>query len=290
MTIQTENIYHAAENIKMKLPPYTDLMSFYLDIFTAQEKSKQTMKKPSMYVPEDILEIKKKEKFPMISLSEFSASDSSRNLLKTLCDIIIQHKSKISGDAKIISDAIGSKELDPDHLFEALFKEDESLFEQMSRAMGIKKETLAFVCYLSLAPSISASSDQLFSSYSDAHGMWEKGICPICGSPPSISALEENGSRFLICGFCSHKWRFQRLCCPFCENRDSQTLHYFFQKDEDGYRIDVCDVCERYIKNVDTQKIGRFFYPPLEQVATLHLDLAARKKGYKNEMAPMGMS
>ena len=187
MTIQTEHIYHAAENIKMKLPAYTDLISFYLDIFTAQEKSRQTMKRSPMHVPEDILEIKKKEKFPMVSLSEFSASDSSRTLLKTLCDIIMKHKSEMSGDAKIISNAIDAGELDPDHLFEAFFKEDESLFEQMSNKMGIKKETLAFVCYLSLAPSISASSDQLFSSCGDAHGMWEKGICPICGSPFSRS-------------------------------------------------------------------------------------------------------
>jgi len=289
MTNQTENIYHAAKSIKTKTPAYDDLISFYLDVFIAQEKSRQTLQTSPMHVPEDILEIKKKAAFPMVSPSEFSANDSSARLLDSICDIIMRRPSEMSGDAKIISDAICEKKLNPDRLFQALFKEDESFFQQAANDMGIKKKTLAFVCYLSLAPSISASSDQLSSSCGASHEIWEKGICPICGGPPSLSAHKENGARFLICGFCSHEWPFPRRCCPFCENRDSETLHYFFQNDEDGYRIDVCDMCKRYIKSVDTQKIDHFFYPPLEQVATLHLDLTAKKKGYKNETAPMEM-
>jgi len=36
---------------------------------------------------------------------------------------------------------------------------------------------------------------------------------------------------------------------------------------------------KKYVKTVDTRKIDRFFYPPLEQIATLHLDMKANETG-----------
>lgn len=94
-----------------------------------------------------------------------------------------------------------------------------------------------------------------------------------------MSALEGDGERFLFCSFCWHKWPVRRLVCPFCENDDSKTLHYFYTEEEREYRVNVCDKCKKYVKTVDTRKIDRFFYPPLEQIATLHLDMKANETG-----------
>jgi FdhE protein len=44
--------------------------------------------------------------------------------------------------------------------------------------------------------------------------------------------------------------------------------------------VDVCENCKRFIKTVDLRKISRIIYPPLEQVATLHLDMKAAEAGY----------
>ncbi|MCD4842444.1 MAG: formate dehydrogenase accessory protein FdhE, partial [Methanosarcinales archaeon] len=74
----------------------------------------------------------------------------------------------------------------------------------------------------------------------------------------------------------------QRIYCPFCENKDQKTLHYFFSEEEEEYRVDVCDQCRRYIKTIDTRKIKRPVYPFLEQVTTLHLDMLAQNQGLQS--------
>jgi len=68
----------------------------------------------------------------------------------------------------------------------------------------------------------------------------------------------------------------------FFLNRDSKTLHYFYSDQEKDNRIDVCDSCKTYIKAVDTRKADRIIYPPLEFVATLHLDIKAQEMGFKS--------
>ena len=43
---------------------------------------------------------------------------------------------------------------------------------------------------------------------------------------------------------------------------------------------DACASCRKYIKTVDTRVLGRRSYPPLEQIASLHLDIKAAEAGY----------
>ena len=92
----------------------------------------------------------------------------------------------------------------------------------------------------------------------------------------------EVGERFLLCGFCWHKWSSKRLYCPFCDNTDNKTLNYLYSEEEKEYRIDLCDKCKKYIKTIDTRKTERIIYPPLEQVATLHLDIKAKEMKYES--------
>ncbi|MDY6954045.1 MAG: formate dehydrogenase accessory protein FdhE, partial [Thermodesulfobacteriota bacterium] len=85
-----------------------------------------------------------------------------------------------------------------------------------------------------------------------------------------------------LCSFCGHEWRTHRLCCPFCENRDQKTMHYFFSDEEKDCRVDVCDQCKRYVKTIDTRKMKRPMHPYVEQISTLHLDMLAREKGLES--------
>jgi FdhE protein len=85
----------------------------------------------------------------------------------------------------------------------------------------------------------------------------------------------------LICGFCWHPWPVKRVFCPFCENRDGKTLHYFYSEEEKDTRVDLCDNCKKYIKALDTKKVARLIYPPLEQLSTMHLDIKAQEMGFE---------
>jgi FdhE protein len=151
----------------------------------------------------------------------------------------------------------------------------------MSDEYGIDKQVLAFIVFNSLKPSLHMFAQNLSEAYLKDAGAWEKGYCPVCGSTPELSIFEENGKRFLICGFCGHKWASRRIYCPFCENSDHETLHYFDIEGEEEHRADVCDKCKKYIKTTDVKKTTRLVYPPLEYQATPYIDLMIEEMGFK---------
>jgi FdhE protein len=92
------------------------------------------------------------------------------------------------------------------------------------------------------------------------------------------------GARFLVCSSCGYEWRFMRLKCPFCENKEHERLRYFYiEKEGRAYRVDVCEKCKRYIKTLDTKELGEEVIPLIEDIGTLHLDILAQNEGYTRE-------
>lgn len=111
---------------------------------------------------------------------------------------------------------------------------------------------------------------------------WHKGNCPVCGGRPNFALLEkESGGRYLYCGFCEIKWRFQRLGCPFCYSNESQ---FITVEGMDKYRVYICEECRGYIKTIDEKKAGEevvnLFW---EDIKTISLDLLAVSEGYFNK-------
>lgn len=281
-TFNPTQVKKAIKEIKALRPAYTSLLDFYEKIFLAQENSKTQVKIDAILIPDDILSAKIRENFPLINISQFVLdTEASTILLCKICQIAEETKGYMVGGARAIREAIESQILDSNRLFSSLLEEDDIFFESVAAELEIEKKMLAFVAYSSIIPSISLCVHQL-SGYLDQNRPWEKGYCPICGSPPVLSMLADGGERFLFCSFCWHQWPARRVYCPFCESRDAKTLHYFFTEQEKDYRVDLCDNCHKYIKTVDARKTERFFYPPLEQIATLHLDIKARDMGYES--------
>jgi len=98
---------------------------------------------------------------------------------------------------------------------------------------------------------------------------------------PKIGHLvDKEGKRHLFCSQCGFEWRFRRVKCPFCGNEEQQTLSYFTVEGDERYRVDVCDVCKRYIKTLDFRNVGEEAILDVEDVATLHLDMLAHEEGY----------
>jgi FdhE protein len=275
-------IKKTANAIKKLRPAYSKIVDFYEKIFTAQEKSvAKTDIKPAQ-LADDIIAIKAKEKFPLFNLSEFSVDvNSSRKLFKKICKIINKSENHMSSAAIEIFAANENKKIDFNELYSALLHDDDAAFVNIAAKLNTDRDALAFITYNSIKPSLSIFAESA-SKYLDKDNPWEKGYCPVCGNTPVMSAFETDGKRFLTCSFCWHKWPVARLFCPFCENREPGSLHYLFSEDEKEYRIDVCDRCNKYIKNVDTRIIDRFVYLPLEQIASLHLDIMAKEKGFES--------
>jgi len=281
LAITPQQVKQAAAALKKTRPAYAELLNFYEKIFVAQEDSKSQIKIDPLKISEEILALKKKENFSLIDISEFRLEPAAAiALLERICQIVEAANPEMADSARIIRKAAAGA-LDPQLLFAALLKAEDAYFKKVEKDLGIEKKALAFVAYSSIKPSVVHCAEQL-ASYLDSDHPWDKGFCPICGSAPGFSLFEDEGQRVLFCGFCWHHWAVQRIYCPFCENKDSKTLHYYFSETEKDYRLDVCDSCKTYIKAVDKRRADRIIYPPLEFVASLHLDIKAQEMGLKS--------
>lgn len=108
-------------------------------------------------------------------------------------------------------------------------------------------------------------------------GAWHRGYCPVCGGTPSFAVMHaEPGFRTLLCSRCNAEWRFRRMGCPFCMERDHQT---YYPSEEGGYRLYVCEACHRYLKSLDMRESASERCLPVETLATVSMDVAARGKG-----------
>lgn len=106
--------------------------------------------------------------------------------------------------------------------------------------------------------------------------------CPMCGSPPVVAALKEEGQgakRVLLCSLCSTEWDYLRVVCPACDEKRFDALPVFTSEAVAHVRIDACDSCRVYLKTVDLSKDG-LAIPAVDDIATIALDLWAREAGY----------
>lgn len=277
----TDRIKKAADALKQLRPVYAPLLSFYEQIFIAQENSKADIDLDPIQISEEIVALKRNEALPLINLSDFIVdAEAGKELLIKICKIIKVANPEMADSAKAILKAVGDK-ITPKTLFAALLNGDDVYFQKTAENAHTDKNALAFVVYNSMKPSLVLCAEQL-SNYPGAAEKWEKEYCPICGSYPGISMLDTDGNRLLCCSFCWHEWEAARNICPYCGNDDRKTHRYFYSDEEKSYRVDVCESCNKYIKTVDKRQAERSIYPPLEQVSTLHLDIKAQELGFES--------
>jgi len=280
--VTADQIEKAVAHLRGERPAYEKLFDFYEGLFLAQERAKTQLSLEPIHLSEDLLAVKEKEGFPLIGKAEFPIDLSvSEALLKEICELAGEANEALAGTCLKIAEKLNRKELDVSVLFSKLLSEDDTFFHELSEEFLVDKKMLAFLVYSSIRPSLAVCAEQL-AGYLDGETLWKRGYCPVCGSPPALSVLRDEGVRSLLCGFCGHEWKTSRIYCPFCENRNQKTLHYFFSEEEKDYRVNVCDQCKKYLKTVDTRKMTYPFCPMVEQIATLHLDLLAQEQGLEN--------
>jgi FdhE protein len=278
-----EQIHAAAQALHRLRPAYKELLRFYEKIFLIQEASKSRVTLEPVHITPELRAIKHREKLPLVDVSDFSFDPrSARDLLLKICDIIQSHNREMADAASAIVRGL-DQEIEPLVFFSSLLKGDDAYFDKMAAALEIDKNALAFVAYNSLKPSVSLCAEQLSLYLKDLLG-WEKGYCPVCGNFPGLAVLDQNGRRLLHCSFCWTSWPAKRIFCPFCEKTGGKNFHTFTSEQEKDLRVDVCDDCKKYLKTVDTRATERIIYPPMEQIASLHLDINARQKGYDSGM------
>lgn len=273
-----ENLRKRIQKLKKKRPSHKEILGFYLKVRVEQEKIKPSLKPQTIELKKEWKELLSKEGFPLFEKKDFPIDiDSSITLFRRLCKIGKRANPYMSKNVERIEETIEQKMIEPEKLFIDLPKEED--IEKIVNEFGIDKKIFLFFLNESMRPSIEEGVKSLLKEVNGEK--WLKNFCPICGSPPLVTLLrEEVGKRYLFCSYCGYEWRFDRLACPFCENREQDSLQYFYEEGEENYRISTCEKCKKYIKTIDirtTEPID----PILEDIATLHLDIIASHKGYK---------
>ena len=254
------------------------MLDFYQKVREAQDGVKAVLKIDLIQLKKEWKELLSNEGFPLLDKKDFSLDiKASVTLFQALCRIAKDANPYMAEEARKIEEAINTKKLDVKELLKERTKEQK--LEQTANELGLDKNVFLFLIQCSMRPSIERGVEQLLSEIDTK--TWLKGYCPICGSLPQLSLLkEETGKKYLLCSYCGYPWQIDRLTCPFCNNKEQDSLHYFYAEEEEAYRIDLCDKCHQYIKTIDLRKIEESD-PVLEDLATPHLDILASKKGYK---------
>jgi formate dehydrogenase accessory protein FdhE len=107
--------------------------------------------------------------------------------------------------------------------------------------------------------------------------------CPLCGGKPIVGVLRSEGDgakKSLICMLCAHEWTFRRIYCPACGEEREPQMAFYSAPEIAHVRVDVCDTCHTYLKNIDLTKTG-LAVPIVDELATIPLDLWAVEHGYK---------
>jgi len=205
-------------------------------------------------------------------------TDAFFNVFKEVADIVIKHKPDLEGDINKILNALPVAAEARELFIRQVFTPGKNLQECFKEELS--PETLGFILIHVVKPFMKQYARKA-SAFIDSE-QWLKGTCPVCGGKPTLALLEkEEGKRYLYCGLCEVKWRFQRLGCPYCSSNNSQ---YFNVEGMEQYRVYYCDNCRGYIKTINEAMLGNsnldLFW---EDINTVHLDLLALQEGYINQ-------
>lgn len=157
---------------------------------------------------------------------------------------------------------------------------DTPYFTRLAESIALNSEVLFFIAYHAISPFIEKASFSFRDKFD--YQKWQNGVCPVCGKKPAMAKLrEEDGLRVLQCSLCRSWWSYPRLKCVVCGNDDQETLEYFYSKDDQAHRVNVCNKCKKYIKTTDCRKMERDVNLEVEDLATVYLDLVAKERGYE---------
>jgi FdhE protein len=273
-----DEIAAAFEKARTRQPALSELLEFYEKV--VREQHTATVRPGEIQLDESRVGDRVGQGKSLLSRQEFPLDLAcAEALFQSLCGLARQRESSVRTAIEEIESALASGALDLPDLLRGTVSEEGYPFA-IADQLALDPELLNTLAEASIQPAIQACAKHV-ASFVD-NDRWFKPTCPVCGSEPKFAELrghELAASRYLHCGFCGWAWPARRLVCPFCDNKDHNTLQTLIIENHLKCKLEVCDVCHRYLKLVDNKEfIG--LIPEVEVLTTPHLDLAAMERGY----------
>jgi len=265
---------------KKKFPTLEGILDLFGSIFELQIEYADKVDVSKFDFSEDKVTETLKEGKPLLLTKKGEISpELFRELFIRLAEIVKEKslQKPVALDKILEADELKSKNIGL--LIEKFEEGDNSFFESLSKEKDINKDVLLFMITHTLSPFYEAYSKGLRPKIN--HHYWGKEFCPVCGNRSYIMRLrKEDGLKLLSCSVCKTEWWTQRIRCAFCNNVDSKLLSVFYPEDDKGHQVELCDKCKKYAKLSNEKELGRDVILRVEDVATIHLDAVAKKKGY----------
>ncbi len=263
------------EHYKNTSPYYNELLDILEEILILREECRRNLKGDVFPVDENLVEKKMAGGLPLIDFTsgKFDFTEPKRYFLQLL---EIAGK-RMPGETADLAQRIKDGTLDFGEMIHDYFR-------------GVSADDFPIdpgderfdVIELFMEESLRPALERVAEKYGDviSRSGWSEGYCPVCGREPKIGQIRKGERRFLFCNQCGFEWGFMHIKCPFCGNEEQKTLAYFAVEGEERYRVDVCNVCRRYIKMVELGTGEEEANLDIEDIATLHLDMLANEEGY----------
>jgi FdhE protein len=281
-----EAVHRVFQSVAGARPAYAAVLPFFESVCVLQETAAATAQPEPIRLEPDILEAKLKGGLPLMERSRMPVDWAGA------CKLLGAIREAAEPANPVLMQAAGAlgRHLEPSdevlrEAVAALLADDPERLQAAAGGLQVDARVLPFFLHSGLWPSIAAHACRLREHLKDLEA-GTTGYCPLCGASPFLSVLGEQGQRELVCSFCRHRWPVIRIFCPFCGNTDNASISYFFSEEEKEYRVHTCQRCKAYIKTVDARVLNRVCYPPLEAVATAHLDIKAGSLGFVDQAPP----
>lgn len=240
-------------------------------------------------IPREHLAARVREGVPVlhdqpVQIDVHYAADLFSRLVNTLQE---REDADLAPRLDAVATAALNGQLDPQTLFAEAFVQHHAHLNALAEQAQVDPELLVALATQSVAPLLRAYADRLaplvagLDDGSPEAVAWHFGYCPVCGGWPLLAELRGiELSAHLRCAACGTAWRWRRIGCAYCRNDDFRSLQVLTIEGEQRFKISVCDRCHGYLKVINS------FDPPpadllvLDDVASVHLDVAAIERGY----------
>ncbi|MEW6050368.1 MAG: formate dehydrogenase accessory protein FdhE [Candidatus Zixiibacteriota bacterium] len=198
----------------------------------------------------------------------------ARELVLLLCDHVSEKFHNING---LVSDPAESPK-SISALTNLTLSGSGAAVAEFSRRQGLPLEILAFFAVYLVRPIRQAAAD--LAADQGRFKDWPYGYCPVCGLWSRMGQIDaKEGGMQLWCIGCDHGWRFPRLRCPFCMEKDQIKLGYLQVDSSDKFRAYSCDSCRRYLKTIVVPE-NTMVDLDAEYLASSAVDITAAFEGY----------
>lgn len=274
-----EKLLEQIDRLIQRKPMYKEALSVYRELLGFLDEIEPEI----VYEAKDasVRALKAREGFPLFSRGDLPIDhEGAASLFQRLLEHLSRTKRKDREALKMTLQRVESNPNLVKEVITAFLSGDEATITTMAQEVTLSPMVVKFLAHMALGPSMKYLRESATEGIRDY--TWNYGYCPLCGSSPDVACFNDEGKRFLHCELCGYEWHYPRLKCPFCGEERAKELGYFTSEEEEGYRVDFCKKCKRYIKTLDMRLIGSPAPLEVENLITLHLDMLAHKQGFSS--------